>query len=234
MKTVILAAGFGTRLYPLTLNKSKVLLEIKGKPLVDYTIEKIPRKEGIVIVTNGKFYNDFQEWAKNHPKIKIVNDNVFENENRLGGIGDLWLAIEKEKIYDDLLIVLGDNFFGFEISDFVETFKKNQEIMMGVYETSIEQAKKFGVVEIDDDMNLKGVEEKPENPRSNLIIAGLYALPKENIKDIREYVRSGKNNEGVTYLIKDLMKREKIKVHQFRGEWHDIGSLEDYKKLKNG
>jgi len=234
MKIVILAAGFGTRLYPLTLEKPKALLEIKGKPLIDYVIEKIPENNEIIVVSSGKFYDNFLEWNKRHKnKLKIIDDKTQKNEERLGGIGDLWLAIKEEKIDDDILIILGDNFFGFEISDFIKDFEENKEIMLGVYETNKEHAKKFGVANIDKEGNLIEIEEKPKNPKTNLIITGLYAIPKEKITNIEEYIKSNKNREGITYLIKDLMNKEKIKVHKFIGKWYDIGSLEDYNKLKN-
>ena len=232
MKVIILSAGFGTRLYPLTKNKAKSLLEVKGKPLIDYTINKIPDEiKETIIVSSGKFYNDFLKWnVKHQNKFKIINDKTFTTEERLGGIGDLWLAIQKEKICDDLLIILGDNFFDFDLGGFLEFFKKEKNISVGLHKTNIEEAKKFGVAEVENN-KLINVEEKPENPTSNLIVTGFYIIPKEKISLIEDYMKTDKNKEGVTYLIKDWLEKEPISTYIFEGKWNDMGDIETYNKV---
>ncbi|MBU1252329.1 MAG: nucleotidyltransferase family protein [Nanoarchaeota archaeon] len=233
MKAIILAAGFGTRLHPFTLEKPKSLLEIKGMPLIDYIIEKIPRSvDETILVSNAKFYSSFLEWKKTSgAKLKILNDGVLVNEERLGGIADLWLAIQREKINDDLLIILGDNFFDFNLETFLDLFYKDKKISIGLYQTDFQKAKKFGVAEVEGN-DLIDIEEKPDKPKSDLIVTGLYLIPKEKISLIQEYMKTNKDKGGITYLIKDWLGKEKIKACTFKGGWEDIGDVETYEKLK--
>jgi len=234
MKAIILAAGFGTRLYPLTENIPKALLDIKGKPLIEYIIERIPKEiEKIYIATNEKFYMQFIWWLgkyknKIKEKIEILNDGIKTNENRLGGLGDLHLALNEKNIDDDILIILSDNYFDFDLKNFI----KNKNITLGVYEIPIEQASKFGVVNIDDNNKIKEFEEKPKNPKSNLISTGIYFFPKDKLYRIDEYIKQGGNKEGVGYIFPYLLGKENIIAYKFKGKWYDIGNIEEYEKIK--
>ncbi|PJE81231.1 hypothetical protein COU58_03580, partial [Candidatus Pacearchaeota archaeon CG10_big_fil_rev_8_21_14_0_10_32_42] len=198
MKCVLLCVGYTPWLYPLTLNKPKALLEIRGKPLLDYTIERIPNEiEKIYIVTNDKFYYNFIWWleklkSKAKDKIEIINDETSTNESRRGGIGGLNFVIESKQIDDDILVVLGDNYFNFNLSELINFFKKVEDTTLGVVSLDREQAKNFGVVEIVDDKILS-FEEKPENPKSNLVSTGLYIFTKEDLKEIKEYMKTDLN-----------------------------------------
>ena len=232
MKAIILAAGFGTRLYPLTLDKPKALLEIKNKPLIEHIIEKIPNEaEKICIVTNEKFYLQFVWWLQKYEgkkeNIEIINDGVETNEERLGGINDLQFALKQKNIDDEILVILGDNYFDFNLKNFIQ----NKDITLGVYEIPIEQASKFGVVNVKDDEVLS-FEEKPKNPKSNIISIGIYFFPKNKLYRIDEYLENGGIKEGVGYIFPYLLGKEKIIANKFKGKWLDIGSIEDYEKIK--
>ena len=157
MIAIVLCGGYGTRLYPLTLNQPKALLPIANKPLLNYIIEKINEVgdiKKIIIVSNNKFFKNFKLWLDKYKdsfekNIKILNDGTNNNEVRSGGIGDLWFAIEKENIRDDVLIVAGDNLFDFSLKPFINFFKQNNNIVNAVYKLgSKKKAKRFGVVEL--------------------------------------------------------------------------------------
>jgi len=242
MKAVILCAGYATRLYPLTLDKPKSLLEISGKPLLNYIIEKVEKIneiDEIFIVTNEKFFRDFEEWlekcnGKFAKKIEIINDKTKTNETRIGGIGDLDFTIREKRIDEDLLVVLGDNLFDFDLNGIFSAFKKNNEVTVGVYDLKEkEQAKNFGVLKIKN-QKLISFEEKPQNPKSTIVSTGIYLFPKKEIKTINDYMTTDKPKDGPGYFILDLLKKQEIRIFEFKGRWFDIGTKEVYEKIKNG
>ena len=228
-------------MYPLTENKAKPLLPIGGRPILDHIIEKIPSGLGeIIVVSNDKFYKDFLDWSmKYENKIKVLNDGSTSNETRLGGIGDLWLAIEKEKIDDDILLILGDNIFDFDLKKIVDFFGKMKKDVVVLHDVKdLEEAKKFGVVSIKNN-KIISFEEKPQNPKSTLISTGIYIFSKDTVKKIKEYLEEGNSNDGPGYLIHYLIKTQDVYALLLDGFWYDIGSKETYEKInrswgKNG
>ena len=238
MKAIILCAGYATRLHPLTLDCPKHLLEINNKPILEFIYDKINKIsciDEIIIVTNNKFYSHFKDWADLVDKnIQVINDNTNNNDERLGGIGDLHFVINKTKINDDLLIILGDNFFEFDLKKFVDFAIKIKEVVLGGYEIGdLEEAKRFGVLKLNEDgRTLVDFQEKPENPSSSLISTGIYFFPKKEIKLIQDYMRTNENKDGPGYLIKYLYPRQNVFVYVFKEPWYDIGSLEQYKFLQ--
>ncbi len=242
MKAVILCAGYATRLYPLTLDKPKSLLEISGKPLLNYIIEKVEKIneiDEIFIVTNEKFFRDFEEWlekcnGKFAKKIEIINDKTKTNETRIGGIGDLDFTIREKRIDEDLLVVLGDNLFDFDLNGIFSAFKKNNEITVGVYDLKEkEQAKNFGVFEIENG-KLTSCEEKPQNPKTTIISTGIYFFPKREIKKINDYMKTEKSKDGPGFLILDFFSSQNVYAFEFKGKWFDVGTKEIYEKIKDG
>ena len=241
MKAIVLCAGYATRLYPLTLDKPKSLLDISGKPLLNYIIEKIEKisdVDEIFIVSNDKFHKQFLDWLNDYEnistkKIHIINDGTTSNENRIGGVGDLDLVVRKEKINDDLLIVLGDNLFDFDLNDITYFFKKIKGITVGTYDLKdMEQAKNFGVFEIKNN-KLISFEEKPQNPKSTTISTGVYLFPKKDLIKIEEYMKTDKPKDGPGYLILDFFNSQNIHAFEFKGKWLDIGTKEIYEEAKN-
>ena len=226
----------------MTLDKPKSLLEINDKPVLNHIIEKIERLDNvdeIFIVTNEKFYSHFDKWlnenkGKLKKKIKILNDETKTNETRLGGIGDLNFVLEKEKISDDLLVVLGDNLFDFDLISFLQFFKKINEVVVGVYDLKdFEEAKNFGVFEIKNS-KLLSFEEKPQNPKTTIISTGIYFFPEKDLKKIGEYMKTEKPKDGPGFLILDLLNSQGVHTFEFKGKWFDVGTKETYEKLKNG
>jgi len=241
MKAIILAAGYATRLYPLTIDKPKALLPISGKPILNYIVEKIEEIEDIdeiFIVTNDKFYMNFIYWLtqnkKNfNKKIEILNDGTTSNETRLGGIGDLYFVIKEKNIEDDILVLACDNLFDDSLVDLIEFLEKKRAVINAVFELGDkEEARKFGVVEIDKESRIIEFEEKPQEPKTNLISRAIYIFPKEFLKNIEEYMKTDKPKDAPGFLIKDFCKKQKVYAFIFKGKWFDIGCKEDYEKVQ--
>lgn len=240
MKAIILAAGYATRMYPLTLNKPKALLKIKDKVILDYILQKIEEVrdiDDIFIVTNNIFYKQFLEWLKSNQmnynqKIQVISDDTNSNETRLGGVGDLVYVINKMKVSDDILVLNSDNLFDFSLNDAVKIFKDKKTIVNGTYILDDkEKIRKHGVVLIDSG-KIIDFEEKPINPRSNIISIGIYLFPRDMISRIIDYNNSNEDKEGPGYLIKHFLKKGyEIHSYLFNGKLLDIGSLDVYNKI---
>jgi len=244
MKALILSAGYGTRLYPLTKNRPKPLLPIGKQPIIDYILDRLKEVSGlkdIIVVANNKFFLKFKDWAKLTEKkfkkfsIKILNDGSDTPEDRLGAIGDLSFVLKKENIKEDLLIVGGDNIFDFSLKDFVSFAKqKRPRVSIGLYDIEdIKKASRFGVVKIDRDKKLVSFEEKPRSPKSSLIAICLYYFPRESLKYIFDFIKSNQDKDAPGQYIKWLYRRRPVYGLAFKGMWHDIGHLDYYNQIKN-
>jgi glucose-1-phosphate thymidylyltransferase len=236
MKALILAAGYATRLYPLTLNKPKPLLLVSGKPILEYItdkIEKVEEIEEVYVVTNQKFAEHFQRWKNNFKskkRIKILNDGSLSDEDKLGAVGDLKFVIEKEKISDDLFVVAGDNLFQLDISKFVDFFKKRGTSIALHDVRDKELAKKYGIVTLDQDERIINFEEKPENPQTTLAATCMYLFSRDKLDLVKDYLREGSNPDAPGYYIQWLHKKTEVYGFVFRDKWYDIGDLRQYNK----
>ncbi|MDP8212056.1 MAG: nucleotidyltransferase family protein [Candidatus Zapsychrus exili] len=237
MKALILAAGYGTRLYPLVQNTAKALLKVKNKPLVDHILDRIKDLDGlneVIVVTNNKFNNDFKTWAETHSdigfNIEIVNDKTETPDDRLGSIGDINFVLDNVNVDDDLLIVGGDNLFNFNLDDYVDlTKQKPNSVTIGLYDIeNLQDAKKFGVVVIDDSRKITSFEEKPQNPKSSLIAMCFYYLPKNTLNLVSDYLREIDKSDTAGDYIRWLCKNNEVYGFNFTGKWYDIGSIEAY------
>ncbi|MBI3880172.1 MAG: nucleotidyltransferase family protein [Verrucomicrobia bacterium] len=236
MKILILAAGYATRLYPLTLTQPKPLLGVAGKPMIEYVLDNLAPIGGIdrvYVVTNDKFADHFQKWADGYRATKskldftIVNDRSTDDTNKLGAIGDLNLVIEKEKVDDDLIVVAGDNLFSQSVEEFGKFCRAKNAPVLGVYDVgSLEQAKKYGVVALDTAGKLVKFEEKPAQPASTLIGIALYFYPKHTLPLIKQYVAEGNNPDQPGRLVQWLYPRTPVYTWTVPGLWYDIGSKE--------
>lgn len=236
MKVVILAAGYATRLYPLTLNTPKPLLLVAGRPLIERVLESLqplPNVEVVYVVTNAKFAGHFESWAESYQskvkfKLQVVNDKSLDNDSRLGAIGDLHLVLEGQKIDDDLVVVAGDNLFSEKLSGFADLISRGvRSPIVGVYDVkTVEEARKFGVVALDPNSRIVTFEEKPANPPSTLISTALYFYPKESLAFIRQYIAEKNNPDQSGLLVKWLCTRVPVLAWQVIGKWLDIGSKE--------
>lgn len=238
MKSIILAAGYATRLYPLTLNQPKPLLKVAGKPMLEHILEKlnhIAELDVIYIVTNNKFFNHFNEWNKNfksNKRIVIVNDGTISENDRLGALGDISFALKKEKINDDLIIFGGDNLFEDNLAGFYSLFKSKNASVVGFNDVKdIEIAKRMGVGLLDKDKKIIEFVEKPAEPKSTLISMLVYFLKKEDLHLIDGCLAS-KGNIGEVKageLISYMIKETNVYGCILEKKWFDIGDLEQLK-----
>ena len=236
MKVLILAAGYATRLYPLTLTQPKPLLAVAGKPMVDYVLDNlspIPGIDRVYIVTNAKFAGTFQAWAddyrakKSNLEFTIINDGSTDDTNKLGAIGDLNLVLDRENLDDDLIVVAGDNLFNQSLEAFGTFCREKQEVVLGVYDVgSLDQAKKYGVVDVDASGKVRSFLEKPANPASTQIGIALYYYPKKTLPLIRQYIAEGNNPDQPGRLIQWLYPKQPVYTWSVPGIWYDIGSKE--------
>jgi len=236
MKIVILAAGYATRLYPLTLAQPKPLLPVDGQPMIDYVLDNLAPIGGIgrvYVVTNAKFAGHFQKWADSYRATKsklhftIVNDGSTDESNKLGAIGDLHLVITREKVDDDLVVVAGDNLFSESLGAFGEYCRQKNAPVLGIYDVgSLEQAKKYGVVDLDGEGRIVRFEEKPKQPASTLIGIALYFYPRNVAPLIRQYIADGNNPDQPGRLVQWLYPRLPVYTWTVPGIWYDIGSKE--------
>lgn len=239
MKALILCAGYATRLYPLTKNKPKALLEVKGKKIIDYIVEniqKIPLIDEILVVTNNRFSLAFEQWADENSfskKVIIVNDSTMSEEDKLGAVGDINFVIKEQKISEDLMVIAGDNLFEYSLSNLCDFFaKKNASVIAcRKFESKEELAKNYGVVELDSKNLVNGFEEKPENPKTLIGATGCYVLKKNDL-DLLEPFLKDQNPDNSGEFIKYLSIERKVFGLIFSEKWFDIGSFEALGKAR--
>ncbi len=239
MKAIIPAAGYGTRMYPLTLDKPKALLKIRNKQIIEYIINKIIEIKDIdevLIITNNRFYLQFLKWKEDFicdVPIKIINDNTNNNEDRLGTLGDVNLVIKRENIFDDIIIINSDNLFTFNLSDIHSFFMKYLNSIVLRKVENLEEAKNYGNVKINNKNKIIDFVEKPSKPQSTICSTGIYLFSKEIIKLIKDYLAEGNSSDKMGDFISWLYKKIDIYGYMINEEkWFDIGDIESYEKAK--
>ncbi len=240
MKALILAAGYGTRLYPLTRDKPKPLLPVGDRPMIEHILEKIEKIEEIdkiYVVTNEKFAGHFHHWKDTYPgrrEIKIINDATTSDDNKRGAIGDMQLVIERERVDDDLLVIAGDNLFEFSLRDFA-TFFREKGASIAVHNLpDLEAVKRYSIVKLGEDRRIINFEEKPPQPATTLVAICLYLFPKDQLNLISEYLEEGNNPDAPGFYIAWLHRREPVYGFVFKGKWFDIGDLRCYEEANKG
>lgn len=236
MNVLILAAGYATRLYPLTLTKAKPLLEVAGKPMIEWVLDNlstVPDLNTIFVATNAKFVKDFQDWSADyatrnpHRTLKIVNDGSTDDSNKLGAIGDICLVLMREELAnDDLLIVAGDNLFSEPLDEFVKQARGSQATLATYDVGDLEAIKKYSAITLDAEGVITSFEEKPADPKSTLTGIALYYFSRETIPMFTTYLAAGNNPDQPGRFIQWLYTRTPVKTFQISGTWFDIGSKE--------
>lgn len=246
MKCVILAGGFAKRMWPLTMGLPKALLEVAGKPVIEHIIEKLENigSKEIYVSTNKKFEDVFRKWvdgyrAKNNVSVNLLVEPALKEEEKFGSIKAMQFFISEENVNEDLLIVGGDNIFGFEMNDFLKFSREREAPAVAFFDVGdIEKVRnKFGVVVLDKDLKITEFQEKPSDPKSTLVSTCIYYFPKENLDMISTYLGDNNNPDTPGYFIKWLSQRTPVYGFVFKEQWYDIGSKEVYKQadeeLKN-
>jgi len=232
VKAVILAAGYATRLYPLTLDRPKALLPVGGKPMLDRLTEQLEHVEGldeVYVVTNSKFADAFRKWAAGRSglPLRILDDATVDDESRLGAIGDLDLTIREAELDDDLLVLAGDNLFSESIAPFPVFALEKGGPALGVYDVGdLDTIRRYSVIELDGDDRVTRLEEKPEQPRSTLAGIALYFYPRSALRFVREYLEDGNNPDQPGRLVQWLYPRAPVYGWRVPGRWFDVGSKE--------
>ena len=237
MNALILAAGYATRLYPLTLHKAKPLLEVAGKPMIEWVLDNLAPVTGletVYVVTNNKFAKDFQTWADDYRQrhsglaLKIIADGSTDDSDKLGAIGDINLVLtrEPELATSDLIIVAGDNLFSEPLVDFVKA-AQGSEATLATYDVGdLEAIKKYSSITIDSAGFITEFEEKPAKPKSTLTGIALYYFSRDVVPLFRTYLAAGNNPDQPGRFIQWLYPLKPVKTHQIGGTWFDIGSKE--------
>jgi glucose-1-phosphate thymidylyltransferase len=236
MKVIILAAGYATRLYPLTLTQPKPLLPVAGKPMVEYVLDNLAPIGGIdriYVVTNAKFAGHFKTWSDQYRATKakldftIVNDGSTDDSNKLGAIGDIHYVLTTQNVDDDVIVVAGDNLFSEKLSGFGQFCREKQAPVLGVYDVKdLEQVKKYNSITLAPDGRITFFEEKPSHPTNTLSGIALYYYPRSVLPMIKQYVAEGNNPDQPGRLIQWLFPRTPVYTWTVPGLWYDIGSKE--------
>ncbi len=225
MKCLILAGGFGTRLYPLTITKAKALLEYKGKPLLTHIVDRVPHNIGIFVSCNRKFEADFYQWQKNLGReVEICVEDVWTDDQKKGAVGSLNFWVNTKNIAEDLLVIAGDNYFEFDLAQFIAAYN-GKNALVAVYDIGDKsKASQFGVVQLDKNRIAK-FEEKPANPESSLIATACYILPPRILSMLGEYCQLGER-DNLGAFIAYLVDREEVYAYTFTELWLDVGTAE--------
>ena len=235
MTGIILAAGYATRMYPLTLNFPKPLLEVGGKKIIDHLLEDGERSgiERFIVVSNHKFISLFREWAEGKENVMVLDDGSVDNEHRIGAVKDIEFAIEKAGINDDTLILAGDNVLDFSLSSFIEYGKaKGTSCIMRHHESDKARLRKTGVVTIDQDDLVLSMEEKPKEPKSEWAVPPFYYYVKEDLPLIKEGIENGCGTDAPGSFVSYLAERRPVHAFLMPGKRFDVGSIEGYEKIR--
>ncbi len=237
MKCLILAAGYATRLYPLTENFPKPLLDVGGKTILDWLVDDLRTTERIsefIVISNHKFAHYFDKWAaKKACKVTVIDDGTSTNDTRLGAVCDIKLAIDRLGLDDDILALAGDNVLDFSLSRFLDyCLEKRSSCVMRYLEENKEALKKRGVLTLDGDRVI-GMEEKPREPKTRWCCPPFYFYSREDAKKLGDAIKDGCGTDAPGSFIAWLCGISPVYAMEMPGDRFDVGDLESYTKIKN-
>ena len=238
MKCLFLAAGYATRLYPLTENFPKPLLEVAGKPILDWLIDDMTQSglvDEFIVISNHKFAHIFEDWAAKHTQlsIKVIDDGTNSNETRLGAVKDIQFAIEQLQLDDNLLVMAGDNLLDFSLADFIRyAIGKQATCIMRYYEANEARLHKSGVAEVAADDRVLSFVEKPAEPRSHWCVPAFYYYIREDSHKIQQAIDNGCGTDAPGSFISWLCGHTNVYAWEMPGQRYDIGNLESYEQVK--
>ena len=237
MKCLILAAGYATRLYLLTENFPKPLLEVKGKTILDWLVDDIDScglVNQYVVISNHKFVQHFEKWIESKKQnIMVLDDGTSTNETRLGAVKDIQFAIDSLTLDDDLLIIAGDNVLDFSLTVFIQyALQKKTSCIMRYYEPKLERLKKSGVLVVENDGLVINMQEKPEKPQSTWCCPPFYFIVKKDVPMVAKGISADCGTDALGSFIAWLYKKVSVYAMKMPGKRYDIGTLESYEQIK--
>ena len=237
MQCLILAAGYATRLYPLTENFPKPLLEVQGKPILDWLIEDLETTgevSGYAVVSNHRFKGHFEEWATRRPEsITVVDDGTSTNETRLGAVRDIQFAIDALKLEDDLLVMAGDNLLDFSLAHFVNyALAKRTSCVMRYYEHDEKRLLKTGVLTIDENDLILNMTEKSPTPATHWACPAFYYYRRAEVARVGEAIATGCAVDAPGSLVAWFCQRVPIHAMEMPGHRYNIGNLASYQEVQ--
>ena len=237
MKCLILAAGYATRLYPLTENFPKPLLEVQGKTILDWLVDDIDSLGVIdtyVVISNHKYAHHFEAWAKSKSQnIIVVDDGTSTNETRLGAVKDIQFAIDQLGLDDEMLVIAGDNVLDFSLTRFLQYAKeKGTSCIMRYFEADRARCSKSGIVEINGEDLILGMEEKPKEPKSNWCCPPFYFYTKNDARLVQKGIDAGCGTDAPGSYIAWLSTQTPVHAMEMPGSRYDIGNLESYENVQ--
>mgnify|MGYP002746231779 CR=1 FL=1 len=238
MKGIILAAGYATRLYPLTKDRPKALLPVGGKPIIDYIVsefETIPEIDEVIVISNHKFASHFEKWAENHAsplKLTVLDDGTTDDSNKLGAVGDLAYTVDKLKIDDELFVIAGDNLFTFRLKDYYNYYKeKNSDCILVKKMEKKSDLIRMANVKTDESGRVTYMVEKPQEPVSNLAAFAAYIYKKDTVLMLDTYLKEGNNPDAPGFFPSWLHTKKPVYAYAFSGTCYDIGTHESYAEV---
>ena len=239
MKNIVIAAGYATRLYPLTENYPKPLLKIGARNILERMLDDIdplPEIDEHIIVTNHKFADIFEQWAagtRYTKPITIIDDGTSTNDTRLGAVRDLLLAIEKRSVDDDIMVLAADNILEFSFRGFIDYFKeKGTSVIMCHHQPDLKRLQRTGVMAVDSDMRVLQMQEKPEKPVSTWAVPPFYIYSKSDLPLIRECLAHGCGYDAPGNLAHYLTDASTLHAWPMPAGRFDIGSLDSYREAQ--
>ena len=237
MKCLILAAGYATRLYPLTENFPKPLLKVQGKAILDWLIEDMDRSGVIdeyVVISNHKFAHHFDAWAaEKKQKVTVVDDGTESDETRLGAVRDIQFALDRLNIRDDVLVMAGDNLLDFSLTTFIDyALEKKTSCIMRYYEPDAKKLSRSGVVTLDENQKVLAMAEKPQEPQSNWCCPAFYYYTAQDAARLAEGIADGCHTDAPGSYVSWLCSKSTIHAMEMPGSRYDIGNLESYETVQ--
>jgi len=219
-KCLILASGFGTRLYPLTIDKAKALLDYKDKPLLSHIVSRVPSSLSIYVSTNRKFESDFRKWqSKIDRRVELCVEDVWTEEQAKGAVSSLHFCVRQKRIEEDILVIAGDNYFEFELAKLIAAYD-GKTTLVAVHDIGDRaRASQLGIVSLEGDMVIELLE-KPANPPSSLIATACYIFPRHVLPLLSSYCSDG-TRDNLGNFIAYLIEKDEVHAYSFDEEWFD-------------
>lgn len=245
MKALILAAGYATRLYPLTQDKAKALLPVGGRPIIDYIMDQILTLDTVSeihVVSNHRFIDQFESWAdayrptmrqRSDVHLVIHDDGSTSEDDRLGAIGDIQFCIEAGSIDDDLLVIAGDNLFTFALRDAYQVFSHyGDDMVLARRMPGADDLSRYAIAEIDQYGHVISLEEKPASPKTDIAVFATYFYRRDTLPLFREYLDAGQSPDAPGHFPAWLYQRKPVRVYLFDGLCIDIGTRQSYEDVR--